>query len=616
MADWLTNDQAEQVTALAYDILTADLERTANVLSEQHKEALRHLVAEMTGYASGWTTGRRAFSLGTGCGKTSAIIAWITALHRLGIRSVAVSVSASKVEALCDLKSDLMRHGVPEHLIGLKHSYRDATLPSTGDDDRIYQLVTHARVRGGSDNPLFIEHKGQQRALMIYDESLIRSDVEVISERTLRKQVAALKEDVRGRPLEEQFHGLFCFLEGAIQSISDGLTRHKEHPRSSQLLTIEAPDGIDLDAYRTLLGSSVQWETIRRFLNVVGSPLRLLRTKQDEGLVWYQISVPPELANILILDASYPIRELVRLDSSITDSTPDSVREVKRFDRVTVYQMNHPSGRGATTENFGKRWTTDRTMSKEIVKVVQSIPEDKAILFFTFKPRPQEANIRDILLRDLSDAGIDVHASTPEGKPRISVLTWGDETSLNRYAHCEVVILVGLLHLPHLDIASLIVGQQDSLKATTSNKQIEQVNDSEIAHSVYQAISRGACRVVEDGQAKAMDVYLFHPKASLQETLQFIMPGLVWKPWMPSFIGEDTKLSQSDIQAMQIKAYLEAQPEDRTKIPTREIRAALSIDTGIDKCRKAFDRAIEKLCYSGFWVRHGHSLVRMGTMFG
>lgn len=616
MADWLNNQQAEQVTAMAFDILTADLERTGNILSEPHKEALRHLVAEMTGYASGRITGRRAFSLGTGCGKTSAIIAWITALHRLGIRSVAVAVSASKVEALCDLKSALMRHGVPEHLIGLKHSYRDASLPSTGDDDRIYQLVTHARVRGGSDNPLFIQHKGQQRALMIYDESLIRSDVEVISERTLRKQVAALKEDVKGRPVEEQFHGLFGFLEGAIQSISNGLQQQRTYPRSSQLLTVEAPDGIDLDAYRTLVGNSFQWETIRRFLNIVGSPLRLLRTKQDEGLVWYQISVPPELANILILDASYPIRELVKLDSSITDSTPDSVREVKRFDRVTVYQMSHPSGRGATTENFGKRWATDRTMSKEIVQVVERVPEDKAILFFTFKPRPQEANVPDILLRDLSDAGVDVTATTPDGKPRINVLTWGDETSLNRYAHCEVVILVGLLHLPHLDIASLVVGQQDSLEATASNELVEQVIDSEIAHSVYQAISRGACRVVEDGQAKPMEVYLFHRKANLQQTLQSIMPGLVWKTWMPTHIGEETRLSQIDIQAMQIKAYLEAQPEDRTKIPTREIRAALSIDTGIDRCRKTFDRAIEKLCYSGFWVRHGHSLARMGAMFG
>lgn len=616
MTERLTPQQAEQVSTLAYEILVTDLARTGNVLSGLHKQSLQALVNEMTGYATGHISGRRTFSLGTGCGKTSAIIAWITALHRLGFYSVAVSVSATKVEALCDLKRQLMAHDVPEALIGIKHSHREASLSSTGNDDRLYQLVTHARVRGGNDKPLFVEHDGRPRALMIYDESLIRSDTEAISERTLRKQTAALKEDVSGRPVESQFTGLFDFLDQSIGTIKQALVQHKGNTSASPVITVDAPEWIDLDGFRSLLGNSTQWETIRRFLDVVGSPLRTLLTKQDEGLVWYQISVPAELANILILDASYPIRELVKLDSSITDSSPEYIREVKRFDRVTVHQMSHSSGRGTTTENFGKRWANDRTMAKEVIKVVEQVEAEQSILIFTFKPRANEVNIPERLLHDLEDAGIDTKAVTPDGKPRINILTWGDETSLNHFAHCKVVILLGMLHLPHLEVASQIVGQQDQLAANTSNKQVEQVIDSEIAHSVYQAISRGACRVVENGQAKPMTVYLFHPKANLQAALQSVMPGLQWKTWLPSFIGEDSNLSLVDIQAMQIKSFLDDQPEDRAKVPTKEIRGALSLDTQVDKVRKAFDRAIEKICGSGLWVRQGHSLVRMGMLFG
>lgn len=616
MTERLSIEQANQLSGTAFDILTSLLEQNGNRLSELHRQALRAMIEEMTGYATGVITGRRAFSLGTGCGKTSAVIAWITALHRLGYHWVAVSVSASKVEALCDLKRQLMELGVPEQLIGIKHSVRDASLPSTDDDDRVYQLVTHARVRGGNDKPLFVEHQGQTRALMIYDESLIRSDSEVISERTLRVETAALKEHVRGREIEAQYHPLFNFLDGAIATIREALDQYKGNTTTSPVITIGAPEWVDLDGFRSLLGKGQHWETIQRFLDIVGSPLRLLLTKQDEGLVWYQISVPPELTNILILDASYPIRELVKMDSSILDSSPAYIREVKRFDRVTVYQMKHPSGRQTTSDNFGKRWMRDRTMSREITQVIARVSRDKSILIFTFKPRANEIDIPSVILRDLEDAGIDTKAKTPDGHSWINILTWGDETSLNQFSHCEVVILAGLLHLPHLTIASQIIGQQDSYEVSTNHKQVEEVLDSEIAHSVYQAISRGACRVVENGQAKAMEVYLFHSKANLQVTLQSIMPGLKWNVWVPSFKAEDTKLSEIDIKAMEIKAYLDKLPEDRVKVSTKEIREALSLDTQIDKLRKLFDRAIQKICCSGLWQRQGQALVRVGYLFG
>ncbi len=65
----LNHDQAQQVQQMAYDILVADLEAVGNVLSDLHKEALEAMVAEMTGFATNRLSGRRCFSLGTGCGK-------------------------------------------------------------------------------------------------------------------------------------------------------------------------------------------------------------------------------------------------------------------------------------------------------------------------------------------------------------------------------------------------------------------------------------------------------------------------------------------------------------------------------------------------------------------
>lgn len=615
MAANLSLEQAEQVEQLANEILVGDLEAVGNVLSPLHKEALRTLLQEMTGFAVGRVSGRHSFSLGTGCGKTSAIIAWVTALHRLGLHQVAVSVSASKIEALCDLKRQLLKHGVPEKLVGLKHSDPRASMPSTDDEDRLYQLVTHARVRGGGDRPLFIEHKGQPRALMVYDESLIRSDTEVISERRLRKQFAAFREHVRGRPEESQYLPLFEFVEQATEKIRCALQQCRTQPQHSPIITIDAPDSVTIDGFKSLLGRSEEWESIRRLLDVVGVPLRLMLTAQAEGIVRYQISVPAELENVLILDASYPIRELVQLDASIIDSTPSYVRDVKRFDDVVIHQMRHGSGREATTKNFAKARFSDRTISREVIKILEQIHPDKAVLIFTFKHHPGEVNIPETLLRDMASAGIDIDSKSPEGKPRINILTWGDETSLNHYSHCEVVILAGILHLPQLQVASHIIGQQDNLALTTTQQQVDSVCDSEMAHRVYQALSRGSCRTVENGQAKPMTVYLLHHRDHLKAALESVMPGVVWKAWLPTFVTDDGHHCQVDILAMRMMSYLDQQPQEKVRIKTRDLRSALGLDLAVDRLRKLFDRAVDKVCQSGLWVRHGHALMRMGAMF-
>lgn len=527
-----------------------------------------------------------------------------------------MSVSASKVEALCDLKQALLDHGIPESLIGIKHSYADeATFPSTGNDDRRYQLVTHARVRGGSDNQLFVEHEGRPRALMIYDESLFRSDAQRVSERTLRMELAALREYVRGLPKETEFCGLIAYLERATSVVTEQIGNQKTCPNRPLLLILPELGDVERDGYLALLGTDQRWVTLRNLLGLVGYTLRTILTAQDEGLVSYQIAVPAELGNILILDASYPIRELVRLDQTITDATPEYVRKVKLFNNVTVNQMRIGSGRESMTRNFSQAYPEDRTVSREVTKLVASVPEEKSILIFTFKARNKEVDIPGIIRRDLRNGGVDVGAKTDDGRDRINILTWGDETSLNRYSHCEVVILVGLLHLPCLDVASRIIGQQDSLGATASNTEVARMIDSEIAHSVYQAISRGCCRVVADGEAKGMDVYLFHRKSGLKETLASVMPGIKWHDWLPTYVNTETH-SAVEIQALQVKEYLDRQPEDRTKVPTKEIRQWLNLEQCSDSIRKMLDRALDRVCSLGGWRRHGHSLIRYGALFG
>jgi len=105
----------------AFDIVVRDLEGFGSRLNEEHRRALRRMVETYSSMASGEITGRFAFDLPTGCGKTQSIIAWCQAVHETQ-SGHSVVIAASKVEELCDIKHKLLKKDVPEECIGLIHS--------------------------------------------------------------------------------------------------------------------------------------------------------------------------------------------------------------------------------------------------------------------------------------------------------------------------------------------------------------------------------------------------------------------------------------------------------------------------------------------------------------
>ena len=97
----------------AFGRLKANLERYGNILSEKHATALRAILEGMADVALGSRQGRLAYPLFAGGGKTQAIIAFIAAVHSLGLENVSVAVCTQRVESLCDIKRDLIDNGVP-----------------------------------------------------------------------------------------------------------------------------------------------------------------------------------------------------------------------------------------------------------------------------------------------------------------------------------------------------------------------------------------------------------------------------------------------------------------------------------------------------------------------
>ena len=77
------------------------------------------------------------------------------------------------------------------------------------------------------------------------------------------------------------------------------------------------------------------------------------------------------------------------------------------------------------------------------------------------------------------------------------------------------------------------LGQKDDLKAAFTKTTTDDLQRSEKAHLAYQALSRGSCRMIDNGQARPMKGYLVEIDPQIETSLTQVMPGVKWHKWTP-----------------------------------------------------------------------------------
>ena len=85
-----------------------------------------------------------------------------------------------------------------------------------------------------------------------------------------------------------------------------------------------------------------------------------------------------------------------------------------------------PSGRSSVEADFAARKSDERKLPREITSVIKSIPEDQAVIVFTFKHRGRKGavDIPGIIKRDLKTAGVDLDWYTTRERDADEVLPW------------------------------------------------------------------------------------------------------------------------------------------------------------------------------------------------
>lgn len=572
-----------QLTTDSHRELKKRLIQFGNTPNTPHLKALHCLLTAMTNMAEGKLQGRWAFGLPTGTGKTRAIIEWATQVHHLEL-PYTLAVSASRIEALCTLKREMIENGIPEGKIGLLHDDAKASMKATADnDDRPFMLVTHQRVRSKKDNlSQYNVYKGQPRHLLIYDESLMISDVQQFDFEKLCGALANAIQLIKRKP---EHTVMTNYLVECLRMVEGVYDNYDELEDVLHLIKTPSIDPQITERYAR------DWEKdglISHFLKAANLDLRMLRDG-DCAIVGYRVLVPTELQNVLVLDASYPIRELCLLDKSIQDAqTLPLVKQtglkdfhsLKRFDQVTLHRLRSFGGRHSIEKRF-----KDGSMAREVVTVLKTIPEDQAALFYLYKMNQVGGtDYRKILEREIVKAGIDLHATVKvtkqDGKtvdcPRIVISTWGNETSLNSYSYCAHVFLVGILHRDSIDLMASYLGQINNIQAQVDKSVAYDLQLSEKAHLAYQALSRGTCRTVSGGQAQPMTGYLVEIDPEIETTLNTVMPGVTWKKWAPYFVPETEGLIET--WATQVQHYLNTLPHTQDTISSQSLRKAVKAE--------------------------------------
>jgi hypothetical protein len=404
------------------ELTVRTLEHRGNTISAAHREALSHTSTIMTLVARGSLEGRHVIDLPTGSGKTTLLVCWTKVMMDLEL-GWSVAICAARVEELEDIFAELTSGElpVPTEAIGLWHTKIDARIPPTYTREEVHRyaskrilLLTHSRLDRSREVLALLRYQGSPRDLVIYDESLTATGVWTIPHTDVVGDIKRLcaklaydgPEDAFLRHLSDQ-------LDEAVMSQAQG-----HAPAEIELSHRELLEAVSLLALRELGVKSA----LGQFLSNPEAGVRPLVVKDDVGnssLIRTYVQVPDELNRMVVLDASFPVRPLLKLaNERFAPAVPWQLRltlaregwpwfdtRFKRYDHVTVHLMpTRRSGREFAIDDMSM---SSGTIDKEVASVVAEIPRDEGVLIWTFLSKPRMPDFAKQLRLALRDAGVD-----------------------------------------------------------------------------------------------------------------------------------------------------------------------------------------------------------------
>lgn len=645
----------------AYRRLREFMYDKGNRLSESHAKALQ-LVCRAYTYTALQLPGaqpRVAFPLAVGDGKTVSVAAFAAAATAAGTK-VTMVVAQDRIEGLCSLKRNMLDMGVPEACIGLIHSKqydpakapaareldpetmaRYASEPSINEADaHTYPilLVSHEllKVREDIANLMAVScgraADAGKRSLVVWDESLIKSRGHAQTLEALgtsldhARRVLTTAEGHEDMPAD--INGTLDYLADAIKAMEDDFKAQRQTQTDGEQLHLPALCAAERERRQGDLAqlfkladdrkrAPLSCETLQHLVANSAEPVRVLQGQGSGAVVTYELVISDELDRIIVLDASYNIRELEKLDSNM--QVVPELDHQKSFARVTVSQLKHPGGRSTMDTKVARNAPLTRTIADRIKLRLESLAPDAGLLVFTYKARSRR-NHRQVIEGQLKALGVDVEETISVNgvqRPRIAWLTWGQELGLSSFKYCKAVVLVGIYRQSREAISAAIAGQKGSLMApeVSCKATVSTVLLSETFHHLYQAAGRGNCRTTDEAGAGEMTLDWIgeetFPAAYWRETF----PQATHDRWESEHLPKPGKIAEG---AGKVAEWLLEVPPGVDRVSIRECKGRAGVEDlkgrSWQLCR---DQALELLDTAGeTWIVDGKSFARPLALYG
>jgi len=186
---------------------------------------------------------------------------------------------------------------------------------------------------------------------------------------------------------------------------------------------------------------------------------------------------------------------------------------------------------------------------------------------------------------------------------------------MSEFKYIPNVIFAGQLHRRDDDLAAAIVGEQDDPFADVTPQLIFDVQQSEIAHRIYQGGNRGSARVIKQGQASEFRWWIFHNRRVIRRLISKLMPGVRWKKWKTKFIPDAGKIASAVLQIVEFLSNFEQESKGyltrlKKGISVRSLKIKLGLqDVPQPTFWEAVELALQELPH---WRREKSSLVPVG----
>ena len=308
-------------------------------------------------------------------------------------------------------------------------------------------------------------------------------------------------------------------------------------------------------------------------------------------LVDYRETLPPDLAPMLILDASGRVRSTYK-DLEARGLLVRLREAVKRYDDLTITVWNQGGGKST----FAKHGDD---LCREVGRMVLTKPDEKWLVI-THKP-DSAADHERCVRQHLQGVQADV-----------AFTTWGNHMATNAFVDRPNVILAGTLFysLPQYEGVKRTAAARRAPDGPVTAEEIDEVKLGEFKHHLLQALCRSAVRRCVGGSCAPGNAFIIADnRHGFLETLTEVFPGATVRQWRPEgwalsgFVGKavdflrawaETASADAKIKFTQVAKAIGMSPENfkgdvRTHTDFQEATAELGlVEVGGAQRKNAF----------------------------